>query len=205
MKIRSQYHNYRGFTLIEMITVVAILGIILGFAIPSFLTLRKPLRDGVNQFTSQLALIRTKAIASNQAYRIKPKYTTLTEYVGENGYTNIPRSFVVEYAANCQVTTVGGTNGWQRASQFDLDLPKEVGVTAATGAALNWNICYNNRGIVNTSVNLTFADYQANNRAKTASVIVRGLGGVRIKTYDNTNATGTGISDSDLADTNLIF
>lgn len=259
MKIRSPQHHSQGFTLLEMITVVAILGIVLGFAVPSFLSMRKPLRDGVNQFTAQLALIRTKAIASNQSYRIRPKYATAAQYLGANGY-NAPRSFIVEYAANCQVDKYGYglanssssatperpyntaypnglPDGWMMASQFDLDLPPEVGISDITGAVkvngtatssgtqtftkanapstsssvtydanLNWSICYDNRGLAYRTVEIIFKDYQGNNQAKTATINVMGVGSVAIKTYSNTTATGTALSNSSSStNSTLIF
>lgn len=198
---RLTKYNSQGFTLIETIAVLAIAGIIMGFAMPSLLSLNKPLRNGTLQFKSQLNLIRSKAIASNQAYRLKPRYLTAAEYTGEK-YQGTPHNFIVEYAANCQVTTLGGTNGWQAASQLDLDLPDAIGVAATPlpqvgGSSvtstnfLNWNICFDNRGIAFQSVSLTLQDFQANNRATSALISVSGVGGVDITTQDR---NGTSIA-----------
>ncbi|WP_310425986.1 prepilin-type N-terminal cleavage/methylation domain-containing protein [Chamaesiphon sp. VAR_48_metabat_135_sub] len=201
MAIRPPKYNSQGYTLLEMLAVVMMAGIVMGFAVPSLLSLNKPLRDGSLQFKSHLSLIRSKAISSNQAYRISPKYTTRAGYVG-----SIPNQFIVEYAANCKVTALGAANnGWETASQFDLDLPLRVGITEVgsttvtvpgTGAVpidnlLNWNICFDNRGIVDTTKNIILKDFQSgnagsntgNNTAKIAAVLVGKVGIVEIFTY----------------------
>ncbi len=236
MAIRPPKHNSQGYTLLEMLAVVGIMSIIVGFAVPSLLALNKPLRDGTSQFKSHLSLMRSKAISSNQAYRIRPKFPLTSQYTGQK-YQNTPHNFIVEYAANCQVTTYGtglpsdsadprynptypnGTpDGWQQASQFDLDLPETVGVSDTpvteqdngTGAMatitsttltltpankttpttvtfneyLNWNICYDNRGIVYRPIKLTIKDFQANNKAVTALIEVQKVGGLLITTID---------------------
>jgi prepilin-type N-terminal cleavage/methylation domain-containing protein len=153
--IRPPKYTSQGFTLVEMLVVLVIGGIIMGIATPSLLSMNKPLRDGSLQMRSHLSLIRSKAISSSQAYRIRPKYPTTAEYKGEK-YQATPHNFIVEYAANCQVNTYGygrskpgvstdpnrppvtGTlatsypngipDGWMTASQFDLDLPETIGV-----------------------------------------------------------------------------
>jgi prepilin-type N-terminal cleavage/methylation domain-containing protein len=148
--IRPPKYNSQGFTLVEMLTVLIIAGIVMGIATPSLLSMNKPLRDGTQQMKSHLSLIRSKAISSSKAYRIRPKYPTTAEYRGEK-YQQTPHNFIVEYAANCQVSTYGyglsKTNpstdpnrpynatypngqpdGWMTASQFDLDLPDAIGV-----------------------------------------------------------------------------
>jgi prepilin-type N-terminal cleavage/methylation domain-containing protein len=235
--IRPPKYNSQGYTLLEMLAVISIVGIVIGFAAPSLLALNKPLRDGTSQFKSTLGLIRSKAISSNQAYRIRPKYFTTAEYLGQK-YPGNPHNFIVEYAANCQVNTYGygigktGTtdpnrppnltypngipDGWQQASQFDLDLPESVGVVAtpmtkvngnditddtisfplanqptivppdiSIDKHLNWNICYDNRGIAFQAVTLTLKDFQGNNRAKTSVIQITGIGQLDITTKDN--------------------
>jgi type II secretory pathway pseudopilin PulG len=200
--IRPPKHNSEGFTLIEMIAILIVVGVISGFALPSLLSLNKPLRDGVSQFKSQLNLIRAKAIASNQAYRIKPLYSNRDDYY--NAKTNpdkIPRNFTVEYAANCNVimNTTTGKSGWKPASQFDLDLPKDVGlatsaeiagITAKNSAMTvdddlaKWNICFDNRGLISRSMNFALKDFQSNHRAKISIFQVLPVGGSTVSNYD---------------------
>jgi prepilin-type N-terminal cleavage/methylation domain-containing protein len=197
--IRPPKSTSQGFTLIEMIVTVMVAGILMTVAAPSLLSLNKPLRDGSLQFKSQLSLIRSKAISSNKAYRIRPKFSTLAEY--SNG---IARNFVVEYAGNCRVTAMGGTNGWQMASQFDLDLPQNVGIpkvaiTLPSGSvtnSLDWTtsgqrICFDNRGILeDTTTKIVLKDFQGFNKAKLAEFELTKVGGVDINTY-NESASST--------------
>jgi prepilin-type N-terminal cleavage/methylation domain-containing protein len=195
--IRPPKYNAQGFTLIEMIVTVMVAGIIMTIATPSLLSLNKPLREGSLQFKSQLSLIRSKAISSSKAYRIRPKFTALTDYPD-----GIARNFVVEYAANCRVTATGGTDGWQMASQFDLELPQNVGIIkddttlpAPTGTvtnSLNWTtdakrICFDNRGLLDGIARkvIVLRDFQAFNRARLAEIEVTVVGGIEVKTYDD--------------------
>jgi prepilin-type N-terminal cleavage/methylation domain-containing protein len=197
--IRPPNYNYQGFTLIEMIVTVMVAGILMTVAAPSLLSLNKPLRDGSLQFKSQLSLIRSKAISSNKAYRIRPKFTNSDDYLEK-----IASNFVVEYAANCKVTATGGSDGWQMASQFDLDLPKNIGIpktatTLPTGSvtnSLDWttsgrSICFDNRGILeDTTTKIVLKDFQGFNKARLAEFELTKVGGIDINTYtESTTST----------------
>jgi prepilin-type N-terminal cleavage/methylation domain-containing protein len=189
--IRPPKYNSQGFTLIEMIATVMVAGILMAIATPSLLSLNKPLRDGSLQFKSQLSLIRSKAISSSKAYRIRPKFDTLTDYPDERA-----RNFVVEYANNCKMPENDATTlRWQAASQFDLDLPQNIGIpsdtttTLPTGAVTNTlsgiRICFDNRGILDSSstTKLVLRDFQGFNKAKLSSIELTTVGSVDINTY----------------------
>lgn len=189
-------HSLQGYTLLEMITVVGIISIVVGIAAPSLLSLNKPLRDGVSQFKSHLSLVRSKAISSGKSYRIKPVSVTRSDYKD-----SIPRNFIVEYADSC-----GATTGWQRASQFDLDLPEKIGITdvASTNLTippstsvtvsndLNWNsgegLCFDNRGIVSKTVRFIIKDFQGFNIAQIALFDITKVGGIEAILYNKSNS-----------------
>jgi prepilin-type N-terminal cleavage/methylation domain-containing protein len=150
--IRPPKYNSQGFTLIELLVTMMVAAIIIGFSVPSLLSLNKPLRGGSLQFKIHLNLIRSKAISSNKAYRLRTKYPTVAEYTGQT-YQQTPHNFIVEYASNCRANTYGPglakdaasatterpynpsypdglPDGWMAASQLDLDLPDAVGIAS---------------------------------------------------------------------------
>jgi prepilin-type N-terminal cleavage/methylation domain-containing protein len=191
--IRPPKYHSQGFTLIEMLVTIAVAGIIMGFAVPSFLSLSKPLRDGSLQFKSQLSLIRSKAISSGKAYRIRPKFTTLAGYLD-----GVARNFLVEYAANCKVAE----SGWTPASQLDLDLPPNIGIPegdttlpVTNANSLDWTttgkrICFDNRGILeDTDTKIVLKDFQGFNKARLAELELTKVGGVDVKTYNSSNTS----------------
>ncbi len=209
MAIRPTQNNYQGFTLLEMLISLSIMSILIGLTLPSFLTINKPLRIATSQMSSQLSLVRSKAISGNRAYRIKPMYTNSADYVGQDNPQGRANKFVVEYANNCAVSN--GPN-WSRASEFDLTLPKGVGITDVSSTTLtvpvagfpsvtvnnnlDWStgpgICFDNRGILQTSPPNTpprfiLKDYNDNNRAKIALFNVTFAGAVEFATYDKNN------------------
>lgn len=213
MAIRPPKYNDLGFTLIEMLVTIAVAGIIMGIATPSLMSLNKPLRDGSLQFKSQLSLIRSKAISSNKAYRLRPKFSTLAEYPDGKA-----RNFVVEYAANCRVpenNVAPVAPRWQMASELDLDLPQNVGITdiatatitnptgiGAVTNALNWNggkgICFDNRGLLffdatTATTRVILQDFRSNSKAKLALIDISKIGNVDINTYSDTLTSPTRI------------
>jgi hypothetical protein len=170
---------------------VMVAGILMAIATPSLLSLNKPLRDGSLQFKSQLSLIRSKAISSSKAYRIRPKFDTLAGYPDGTA-----RNFVVEYADNCKMPENSATaTRWQMASQFDLDLPPNIGISVGDstlpvadadylGWTTNKSICFDNRGILEyDSTKIVLKDFQGFNKARLAHLELTKVGNVDIKTY----------------------
>jgi prepilin-type N-terminal cleavage/methylation domain-containing protein len=195
--IRPPKYNSQGFTLIEMIVTVMVAGILMAIATPSLLSLNKPLRDGSLQFKSQLSLIRSKAISSSKAYRIRPRFPDLTDYPDGTA-----RNFVVEYADNCKMSENTATpvaTRWQAASQFDLDLPPNIGISVGDstlpvadadylGWTTNKSICFDNRGILEyDATKIVLKDFQGFNKARLAHLELTKVGNVDINTYDSSN------------------
>ena len=168
--------------MIEMVAVLAIISITAGFAIPSFISYNKPLREGVSSFRGQISLVRSKAIASNRSYRIRPFSSN---------------TFIVESAANCRVVDAN----WTRATQFDMELPKNVSITNIATTTLKvpgsgdvtfnkttpWNICFDSRGIAPSGTSVIIKDFKGDSRAKIALFNITPVGGIDVITYDQNN------------------
>lgn len=181
-----------GFTLLELLAAIVVGGILLSLGSVSLISMKKPLKMAVKSFESQLVLVRTQALSSGLAYRIKPRYLTSAEY--SNGFAN---RFIVEQASNCTSTT------WAVASQFDLDL-EDVGIpdlstisldglSTPNVNALDWNLCFDNRGFVYKPLKIYLKDYRGNNQARYSVFLLNKVGGF---TYSNYSVDGQLAVDS---------
>lgn len=72
MKLRNLIRSSRGFTTPELLVTLAIAGILMGIAVPSFISWlpTKQLSDATRQVATDLQLARTKAISKNTAITV---------------------------------------------------------------------------------------------------------------------------------------
>ena len=70
----------RGFTLIELMTTIAVLGVVLGIAVPGVRQLALDNRQStqLNLFSSTLAMARSEAIKQNTRVAVCPSSDRLT-------------------------------------------------------------------------------------------------------------------------------
>lgn len=122
-------HRQSGATLIEVLAVVAVLGLSVGAAALSLQPLETPLDSGVRLVQGSLRQARLNAIASTSAYRVIP--LTADRLTGQ-------------FADSCSATT------WSTDSSMAMNLPQDVSF-ASTG----WAVCFSSRGISDGNVTIT--------------------------------------------------
>ncbi|WP_407543698.1 prepilin-type N-terminal cleavage/methylation domain-containing protein (plasmid) [Deinococcus radiomollis] len=125
----------QGFTLIEMLVTMAVIGILFSIAALSFQRLDNPVQDGVTELSSFLKQTRATALSTTSAYRlaISTDNTTLTATT----------------APNCATPNTS----WTADPATKLTLPSTVVISAITGGT--WPICITSRGFSTQDVILT--------------------------------------------------
>ena len=114
----------RGFTLLELMAAMAILGVTATITGYNLMSLHDPLEAAANQMTSNLKLARARAMATTAAYRILPTSSN---------------QIMAQYGTDCSATS------WTDDTQLSLDLEDPISVS--TG----WSFCFNSRGTVTTA------------------------------------------------------
>jgi type IV fimbrial biogenesis protein FimT len=135
-----------GFTLVELLAVVALLGIMAAFAIPSVLSTNKNWENASKQVAGNFKLARAKAVSKTSVYRIKPISST---------------RFEVEFAPKC----TSPDEDWDPDSTFDVDMPDDtqlISPTKVNGSLktnfLDWNICFSAKGAADQNLEITLED-----------------------------------------------
>lgn len=145
-----------GFTLVEVLVVLIIIGTMAAFAMPSVLWANKPLENASKQVAGNFKVARAKAVAKTSAYRITAVSAT---------------QFLVESATRCDKEPSQET--WEVDSTFDTKLPQDTELIPKTlvdgtekSDFQNWNVCFNSRGAANKALQITLKDNSTKTQQK---------------------------------------
>jgi len=154
MRIR---HNQRGITFIELMTVVAVIGIMSAMAVPSFLSYMPKLRvkSAARDVVSQLRLARSKAVAERRPYGVSfnlgnrsmitfadtndpasQSYSVSDSLLNADTLSNDIALNSCTYANNCVVfssTGAASTSGDLQVVTGDGSIIMSINVLASTG------------------------------------------------------------------------
>lgn len=121
----------RGVSLVELLAVLAIIGIGLGAASLYVSPMEAPLQTSVELFQGTLRAARLKALATTSACRVAPID---------------PTHVAVWVADHCSDTF------WTADDRLELELPRDVVLTA-----VDWSVCYSGRGVADGNTVVGFS------------------------------------------------
>ncbi|MBL4607770.1 MAG: GspH/FimT family pseudopilin [Pseudomonadales bacterium] len=156
-KIPSKNRLDKGFTLIELMVVIAIAGILVSLATPSFTNMTKNsrMRSEANALLGAFAYTRTEAVKRGNTVRIGTQ--------GANG------------GLVAWVDQTGGTaNSWDAGEELRLWEPIHNSMTINSGGS-NSSFAFNGSGLVNTADVLTICDDRTGETGRTITLLVSGL------------------------------
>jgi prepilin-type N-terminal cleavage/methylation domain-containing protein len=207
-----------GFSLIEITFVMVIMAILAAISVPSMLRMYSPMRSAAQQVESGLKTVRTRAISSGNAFRIRPagnndpsgraagKYLVVEYAVNTAGATATP-STINGSVPNCPTSATSAANyNWRQAQlgNDDVRLPNEIEVVQGRNTGqFNWEICFDRQGLatVNTNVTngITLQNVNGNDRTRWIEVVVTAVGQINTRTYTkDPGSTPTPSPDADV-------
>lgn len=157
-KNRKKKHSYQGFTLLELLIILALVGIMVAIAAPNISFGVNPLVDVTNRVAGNFKLVRAKAMSQTSAYRISPNsatdFSTLKVEKAKSCYeTNATNwtqdpSFTQE---DLSLNEVADVKGISKNTVIQIKSATANGTTVTP--ATNWTLCYNSQGVSSVSYN----------------------------------------------------
>ena len=130
----------RGFTLIELMIVVAIIAIVLAVAVPSFRE-----QAAKSRRTEALSTLQDMQLKQESYRSTRPSYATQAQYVATFGAlpTSSYYTFTIPASGNTSYTLTATASGGQANDRCgDIELEYNAGVTtreSSTGATKCWD------------------------------------------------------------------
>jgi len=148
--------NIKGFTLIELIVVIAIAGILVAIGVPSFTNLTKDsrIRSEANGLMGALAYARTEAIRRGN-----------TVHFGRRNGTDMSGGAVVWIDAD-------GDNSWDAGEEIRLWEPFKTTIAVTTA---NTYLSFNSIGMANATADFDICDNRTGETGRTLSLLVSGV------------------------------
>lgn len=155
--INPELESRRGYTLLELLVVMSVVGILTGIAAINVTNLRQPADEAARSLSSTLGFSRARAIATTSAVRVQRAAGT--------------RTYRVASAPSCAAASAA----WTELTAQAYTLPADV----TTSGAAAWTVCFSSRGVVDGAAApaVTFTD----RRARTRSLQVYAGGAVVIQ------------------------
>lgn len=153
-----------GFTLIEVMVVVAIVGIIVAIALPPFVNWRNSLgyRQAARGMTAMLREARSLAVTRNRQHLVvfKPNSSSYTLLRGNRAYNTQAAGWTREEVRKIGASTVirtgsGGTSRENLSVRFNPDgtatvTPGDGAVTVNEGTAVQYQLSVTPSGLIST-------------------------------------------------------
>ena len=136
----------QGFTLLELLVVVAIMGILLGIGALNLRPLSNDLQNDTNLVVGIFKQARVKAVATTSGYRIVKKSGT---------------RLIAEYSNSCTGTT------WIEDSRLTVNLEHDTRIQGSNGTLT----CFSSKGLATTNPTL---DLKNGNKTRQIEVFLGG-------------------------------
>lgn len=174
-----------GFTLVELLVIIALIGIMAAFSAPYITFGVNPLKDTTNRLASNFKLMRVKAMSQTSAYLIKQdtsntliiqrnnkSCSTSTGWDADNGFDS----------EDLTLTEAKDIQGLAKSAVIEIIAADENGSPVKplikTGSDPGWSLCFNSRGLANKNLKLIIKDIKT---TKTKEIEIFPGGGVQIK------------------------
>lgn len=182
-RLYRETESYRGFTLIEILVVVMLMGVMAALVAPNIRFGINPLKDTTNRVAGIFKLARVKAMSQTSAYRVRQdsvnqlKVERAKSCFDTSGWTK-DISFSTEDLSLNEAEDIQGLAKSEVIQIISATATNLAGITATLGTT--WSVCYDSRGVANSNVKLTIKNITKNQQQQ-----IEVFSGGAIQVYDS--------------------